>query len=207
MYPLPFPVMRVLGGRDCWRWGEGHPQLLNDFAQWVTRHRRQSKGRVGERRVQFQQVVLPLVPCPSPLSLSVNVTASICPRPHARTPLPLTARFHVPQPESTQNWVRRVRKGRPKEGTQQAPLHCMRGLHGGECFVNARVPPIPYAPVPMHALPAPEHVDHAIRSQSRLIIVFGEGTWQRERMNAWERVRDRSTHSCWPCLPERYVLS
>ena len=92
--------------------------------------------------------------CSPPLSLYVNVTASICPRPHARTPLPLTARFHVPQPESTQNWVRSSeRKGSRRGRTQETPLHCMRGLHGGECFVNARVPPIPYAPVPMHALP------------------------------------------------------
>ena len=72
-----FPSYARVGRWGLLGWGEGHPQLLNDFAQWVTRHRRQRAG--GTIPTGRAPLPLPLVP----FSLSVNVTASICPRPHA----------------------------------------------------------------------------------------------------------------------------
>ena len=101
--------------------GEGRPQLLNDFAQWVTKAAEGGKrgregkeeGREGGRGGQFQQVVLAL-------SLS-RVTASICS--HARAAHAINGAFSRAAAAGNRNWVWNLgRKEGRKRGREKKRL-------------------------------------------------------------------------------------
>ena len=149
-------------------------------------------GREGGRGGQFQQVVLAL-------SLS-RVTASICS--HARAAHAIngpTARFHVPPPPPETEigfgiWdgKKEGRGGERKSGCcNRERLRNLGTPRRAEGNILCTQECLPFL---THPFPCPY-----ARSQSRLIIVGGEGTWQRGGASIIP-VRQA-------CLPRRYVLS
>ena len=147
-------------------------------------------GREGGRGGQFQQVVLAL-------SLS-RVTASICS--HARATHAINGAFSRAAAAGNRNWVwnlgcngkKEGRGGERKSGCcNRERLRNLGTPRRAEGNILCTLECLPFL---THPFPCPY-----ARSQSRLIIVGGEGTWQRGGASIIP-VRQA-------CLPRRYVLS